>query len=91
MTTYVFTRSEGSGWSPRTSYADNPEGAKRKTADIIFSEYDAADADTPAMVTGVLLIYFAGGAVVGSPRPQDMPEVFEYTVERVLPKLVRVV
>lgn len=90
MTTYVFTRSGGPDWSPRTTYQDNHEGALRRVSEIIFSEYDAGTPDDPALVTGVLFIYFAGGAVVGSPRPQDMPEVYEYTVERVLPKLVRV-
>lgn len=88
MTTYVFTRtSESANWSPRTSYPDNWQGARRRTEKIIAEEYETGE---NGLTTGVTLVYFASGSIPGGDRPQDMPEIHQFRVERVTPKLIEV-
>lgn len=89
MITHVFLRYNTRGvvthgkrnWSPRTSYPEGPDSVKRRMMPLIAEEY-RNPTDEPVPV-GMLLVYFS--AAKNETQP---PEVLEYTIEMLEPRLV---
>lgn len=86
MITFVFEKTAEHGWTPRTSYSDNPDGVMRKMAGLVEQDYNQVGQGPVA--TGLLFVYFSGGKVLANDA-HNMPEVQEYAVKYIRPEIVR--
>jgi hypothetical protein len=84
MITFIFMRTEAGTWSPRTSFHDNMDGAKRRLLPLVKQDFEN---EAAPISKRYLFVYFhSSGATDGS----VVPEAKEFEVKMVEPVLIEV-